>query len=35
MEKYGTILRVVQPKRERYNQAMAKLNEKQDTLAED
>jgi dynein heavy chain len=34
MEKYGTIFRVVQPKRERYNQAMAQLKEKQDALAE-
>lgn len=34
MEKYGLIFRVVQPKRERYNQAMAQLKEKQDALAE-
>ena len=34
MEKYGNIFRVVQPKRERYNQAMAQLKEKQDALAE-
>ena len=34
MEKYGNIFRIVQPKRERYNQAMAQLKEKQDALAE-
>jgi dynein heavy chain len=32
METYGQIFRVVQPKRERYNQAMAQLKEKQDAL---
>jgi dynein heavy chain, axonemal len=34
MEMYGNVYRVVQPKRERYNQAMAQLKEKQDALAE-
>ena len=34
MESYGQIFRVVQPKRERYNQAMAQLKEKQDALAD-
>ena len=34
MESYGHIFRVVQPKRERYNQAMSQLKEKQDALAE-
>lgn len=34
METYGQIFRVVQPKRERYNQAMAQLKEKQDALAD-
>lgn len=34
METYGQIFRVVQPKRERYNQAMALLKEKQDALAD-
>lgn len=34
MEAYGQIFRVVQPKRERYNQAMALLKEKQDALAD-
>ncbi len=34
MESYGVIFRVVQPKRERYNQAMAQLKEKQDALAD-
>lgn len=34
MEMYGQIFRVVQPKRERYNQAMAQLKEKQDALAD-
>jgi len=34
METYGQVFRVVQPKRERYNQAMALLKEKQDALAD-
>lgn len=34
MELYGQIFRVVQPKRERYNQAMSQLKEKQDALAD-
>ena len=34
MEMYGQIFRVVQPKRERYNQAMSQLKEKQDALAD-
>ena len=34
MELYGKIFRVVQPKRERYNQAMSQLKEKQDALAD-
>jgi dynein heavy chain, axonemal len=34
MELYGQIFRVVQPKRERYNQAMALLKEKQEALAD-
>lgn len=34
MEMYGKIFKVVQPKRERYNQAMAQLKEKQDALAD-
>lgn len=34
MEVYGQVYRVVQPKRERYNQAMSQLKEKQDALAE-
>lgn len=34
METYGQVYRVVQPKRERYNQAMALLKEKQDALAD-
>ncbi len=34
MELYGQIFRVVQPKRERYDQAMSQLKEKQDALAD-
>ena len=34
MEIYGRIFRVVEPKRNRLNQAMAALKEKQDQLAE-
>lgn len=34
MEVYGQVYRVVQPKQERYNQAMAQLKEKQDALAD-
>jgi dynein heavy chain len=34
MEVYGQIYRVVQPKRERYDQAMAQLKEKQEALSE-
>ena len=34
MELYGQIFRVVQPKRERYNQAMSQLKEKQEALAD-
>ena len=34
MELYGQIFRVVQPKKERYNQAMSLLKEKQEALAD-
>jgi dynein heavy chain, axonemal len=34
MEQYGNIFKIVLPKREHYNQAMAALKEKQDALAD-
>ncbi len=34
IEVYGQVYRVVQPKQERYNQAMAQLKEKRDALAD-